>query len=124
MFGRENLKARAVAAVDDITPGIETVRRCMAWRSDDTSGLRIGARCVQTRAEYRTYCYPDGGHGKRDPQEKPVKRFDHAMDATRYALHSALGAKTRHRSLPEDAMISRIERTSDIGGVRIMKKVF
>ena len=46
MFGRENLKARAVAAVDDITPGIETVRRCMAWRSDDTSGLRIGARCV------------------------------------------------------------------------------
>lgn len=124
MFGNEQVKARAVAANDDITPGIETVRRCMRLVDGEHGGLHISARCVQTRGEFRTYTYPSGKEGARDPQEKPVKKFDHSMDALRYGLHSTLGLKTRHRAIPADAMTTHIQRTSDIGGVRILKKVF
>jgi hypothetical protein len=32
---------------------------------------------------------------KRDPRDEPVKLADHAMDATRYALHGELGEAAR-----------------------------
>jgi phage terminase large subunit-like protein len=128
LFGREHLPARAVAASDDINPGLDTVRRQLALRPDTTTGLMLSARCAQTRAEFRTYCYPAGGAAgdstKRDPQEKPVKKFDHALDALRYCLHSALGGKTRHRDLPASAQEQLLKpaKTSDVGGIRILKK--
>lgn len=127
-FGREQLGARAVAAIDDIVPGIETMRRQMLLRSDQTTGLHLSARCVQTRAEFRTYSYPSqhGSRTRRDPQDKPVKAFDHALDAARYCLHSALGGKTRHRSFTAEQWEHALAPApvSMIGGVRVLKKTF
>jgi hypothetical protein len=39
---------------------------------------------------------PEGTTVKHDRRDEPVKQADHAMDATRYALHGELGeaAKT------------------------------
>lgn len=126
-FGRQRLQARAVAATDDITPGIETVRRQMALRPDTTTGLKLSAKCAQTKAEFLTYQYPSGGDGaKRDPQEKPIKKFDHAMDALRYALHTALGSKTRHRSFTTQQWqeMTKPAKVSNIGGITIKQRTF
>jgi hypothetical protein len=38
---------------------------------------------------------PEGREVKRDPRDEPVKQADHAMDATRYALHGELGEAAR-----------------------------
>lgn len=124
MFGRHGVRARAVAANDDIIEGITTVRQYMAPRRDGTTGFKLSARCAQTRAEFRTYCWPSAAEGKRDPQEKPVKRFDHAMDGGRYAIHSALGLLNKHRSLPTEGLLEHGPRVSEIGGIRIYKKTF
>jgi hypothetical protein len=45
---------------------------------------------------YRYPTTPEGTTQKQDPRNEPVKLADHAMDATRYALHGELGeaAKT------------------------------
>ena len=62
-------------------------------RGDGTSGLYVDPSCVHTIAEYGTYAYatsPSDGR-KRDPSEEPVKQSNHALDATRYALHTELG---------------------------------
>jgi hypothetical protein len=53
---------------------------------------------VNTIAEYGMYRYPAAPEGtalKRDPRDEPVKMADHAMDATRYALHGELGEAAR-----------------------------
>lgn len=126
MFGRMGLKARAVAAVDDINPGIETVSSYLALK-DGRSSFQMSATCAMTKAEFRAYSYPSQrAAGQRDPQEKPVKAFNHAMDALRYAMHSALGGKTRHRPVPDDAnqRMRPDQRISEVGGVQIMRKVF
>src|SRR5579859_6987881 len=128
LFGREKLATRAVAANDEIVEGIATVRRAMALRTDGTSGYRQSARCANLRAELRTYSYATGTSrgARRDPQEKPVKKFDHAADALRYALHSALGGKTRHRGFSAQQSRDLLERrpVSQIGGITIKRKVF
>ncbi len=49
---------------------------------------------MNTIAEYGTYAYatsPSERGRKRDSSEEPVKQSDHALDATRYALHTELG---------------------------------
>jgi hypothetical protein len=56
-------------------------------------GLLIDPGCINTIAEYGMYRYPAAPEGtalKRDPRDEPVKLMDHAMDATRYALHGEL----------------------------------
>lgn len=126
MFGREGLSARAVGANDEIIEGIATVRRYMAPRGDGTTGYKMSARCANLKAEKRTYCYPTARKDRRDPQEKPVKRFDHANDAERYALHSALAGRTRHRELPQKQVADLLtpKPISGIGGIKILKKDF
>lgn len=127
MFGRHRLAARAVAAEDEITAGIETVRSQMALRRDGTAGLMLSARCAQTKGEFLTYQYPAAGDGsRRDPDDKPIKKFDHSMDAVRYPLHTALGGKTRTRRLSSRVQEELLARhpISSIGGVSIKKRTF
>lgn len=128
MFGRHNLKARAVAAEDEIVPGIETVRRQMALRPDNRStGFYLSARCVNTKMELRTYRYPSASNrvGARDPQDKPIKAMDHALDAARYAIHTALGNRAlRGASSLSAEQLVRKTSISEIGGLRIMKRTF
>lgn len=126
MFGKHKLSARAVAAEDEITAGIETVRRQMALRKDGTTGFKLSVRAAQTRTEMRTYSYATVPGERRDPQEKPIKKFDHGADALRYALHTTLGSKTRTRRLDSRAQEELLARRpiSSIGGVTILKRTF
>ncbi len=108
------LPARALPAEDAVRPGIQTVTRLLARRDDGTRGLYVAPRCVHTIAEFGTYQYPSTdslhatGNGSASgtplPQtgeglgvgvsELPLKQNDHAMDALRYALHTALGRQS------------------------------
>jgi len=95
-LAREGLPTRALRADNSVRAGIQTVTALLALRPDGTRGLYVAPRCVNTIAEYASYQYatpdaPTGQNARRDPSEQPLKQHDHALDATRYALHTALG---------------------------------
>lgn len=73
---RKGLPAKR--ANNDVTYGIGVVTTAL------TDGLTIDPGCVNLIAELETYHYPDN----RIESDKPVKEFDHACDALRYALAS------------------------------------
>lgn len=130
MFSRANLRSRAVPANDEIVPGIETVRRQMAQRPDaqrSSTGFKLSARCVNTKMELRTYRYPNASNrvGARDPQDKPVKAFDHAMDAARYAIHTALGDRALRSNTDLSTIYASAKKSmTDIGGIRVLRRTF
>lgn len=77
------------AADKDIRSGVQAVQTMLAakrgWR------LKVFSTCTSTRDEAAAYRWPDQKHGdERD--EKPVKEFDHAMDALRYYCKKRLTA--------------------------------
>jgi hypothetical protein len=92
-----------------VRAGIQTVTRLLERRGDGTRGLYVDPCCVHTLAEYAAYQYPpDAGaaeHGALADALAPgmrglgtalsellLKANDHALDATRYALHTHLRA--------------------------------
>ena len=117
-LARAGLSSRALPAEDAVRPGIQTVTRLLGRRGDGTRGLYVAPRCVHTIAEYGMYQYlsdalaasasgspPPLGEGLgvrsgAEASELPLKQYDHAMDASRYALHTALG-----RSRATDAWV-------------------
>ena len=106
------LGAVALKGDNAIRPGIQTITALLARRPDGTRGLRIAPRCVHTITEYGSYQYPSAGDGSaRDDAERPgaaevpLKRNDHALDATRYALHTHLS-----HSRAAEAYLDRLRR--------------
>jgi hypothetical protein len=85
------------------------VRLLLAVRGDGLPGLLVDRSCVNTIAEYGMYRYPvpaaEGVTLKRDPRDEPVKLADHAMDATRYALHGELG-----EAVKTEAYLAELQR--------------
>lgn len=77
----------ATKANNDVQTGIQQVTSALPRLTVDPS-------CVQTIAEFEAYQYPDEGKVNKD---KPVKEFDHAMDALRYGLMGALNVRRRRR---------------------------
>jgi hypothetical protein len=82
-----------------VSDEIQTVTSLLAVWADRLPGPLVARECVHTIADYGVYrcpSVPEGTMAKRDPRDEPVKQADHAMDATRYALHGELGeaAKT------------------------------
>ncbi|HET8908032.1 MAG TPA: terminase family protein [Ktedonobacterales bacterium] len=102
---REGLASRAQRADNSVRAGIQTVTSLLARRPDGAYGLHIAPRCVHTIAEYGSYQYATRASEGRDPSEQPLKQNDHALDATRYALHTALG-----RSRATTAYLEAIQR--------------
>jgi hypothetical protein len=107
------LRCRALRADNAIAPGIQTVTSLLGLRGDGTRGLYVASRCVHTIAEYLSYQYEtpasdpfparEGGRGLGGEQgvrvsEAPLKQNDHSLDATRYALHTALGQRRATRA--------------------------
>jgi hypothetical protein len=110
---REQLPCRAQAADNAVVPGIQTVTGLLATRADGTRGLYVSPSCTATIAEYGAYQYATAPAGrKRDPGEHPLKQGDHAMDATRYALHTALRQSARAETYLAD-LRRRTERPRD-----------
>lgn len=63
-----------------IEPGIDKVHEIIKQNR-----LTVSAKCQNLIYEFETYCYPDT-KSDRNPDEKPIKMNDHALDALRYAL--------------------------------------
>ncbi len=105
-LAREGLASRAQRADNSVRAGIQTVTSLLARRPDGNYGLHIAPRCVHTIAEYGSYQYATRASEGRDPSEQPLKQNDHALDATRYALHTALG-RARATTAYLDAMQRR-----------------
>lgn len=83
-----------------VRQGIQTIIGLLAPRDDGTRGLYIAPRCVHTLSEFHTYAYaslPDGSAASARPAaEEPIKQNDHALDALRYALHTAVSRQRRY----------------------------
>ncbi|HEX9058520.1 MAG TPA: phage terminase large subunit [Ktedonobacterales bacterium] len=94
-LAREGLPCQARPADNAVVSGIQTVTGLLARRLDGTRGLYVNPACTATITEYGVYQYATAASGKRDPGEHPLKQTDHAMDATRYALHTELGGAGR-----------------------------
>lgn len=78
----DDIRARgypAKAAVNDVLVGIQRVRGAIA------AGATIDPSCVNLIEELGIYAYPDNPKIETD---KPVKDFDHALDAWRYVCAS------------------------------------
>jgi len=92
----------AVEADNDVTPGIKSV-------TEYQDSLRVHARCQNLINEFGMYQYRDGGDS-----DKVRKQNDHAMDALRYALHSASvsgGVPTGRAEFGESSGRSRVDDT-------------
>ena len=82
-FQRAGLNA--VEAVNDVMPGIKNVAQMLQTAGDGKPRISVNERCLNTINEFQTYRYPDEKEGKK-VDEQPMKVFDHAMDALRYAV--------------------------------------
>ncbi len=94
-----------------VRAGIQTVVSALAPRGDGTRGLYVDPACVATIAEYGAYAYATTDGDQRDASELPLKQADHAMDATRYALHGELTGWARTEAYLAD-MRRRMGRTT------------
>lgn len=124
-FTRNGLPA--VPAENDIKLGIDThyellkTRKLKAFRDC----------CPKTEDEYTMYHWPEPGDVKPDKDEKeakPVKQFDHLMDAARYVsmgMRHILGGKFRPRMerqqssirpgfIPIDTELAKLKRTPTV----------
>jgi phage terminase large subunit len=73
----------------DMMFGLNLVRERFKVRSDGTPGFYISDKCVNTIREFNLYSYPKSSDGEAlKPDEKPVKKYDHAMDAFRYFVYA------------------------------------
>lgn len=74
-------------AVNDVMPGIQTVKSYLAKAGDGRPRLTVAPGCVNTLAEFESYQWKQGRQGMKD---EPEKVSDHSMDGLRYALHTHL----------------------------------
>jgi hypothetical protein len=114
-LSRAGLHAKVTRADNAVRAGIQTVTALLARRADGRHGLYISPRMVNTLAEYDQYRYATAAANGRDPAEQPLKQNDHALDATRYALHSELG-RLRAASMTESWLANLKRRGEQVGG--------
>ena len=81
-FVQKSLNAQA--AVNDVLPGIQTVKSYLAVQGDGQPRLQMDRSCVNLIAEFESYVWMERrGEGIYD---KPRKAHDHLVDALRYLL--------------------------------------
>jgi len=68
-----------------VMSGIKYISSLLEPQEDKKPRLYIDKSCVNTIMEFENYRYPDS-KDERPLQERPLKVYDHAMDALRYAL--------------------------------------
>lgn len=71
-------------ADNDVRDGISAVSTALS-----TGRLFIHKRCVNTIREF--YAYTWDPKAQKRGEDKPMKQFDHAMDALRYPIYSLMG---------------------------------
>ena len=118
-LAREGLQCRVRAVKKgpgSVRSGIQTVTSLLALRGDGTRGLYVDPRCKNLIAEFGGYAYATAERTKRDPAEEPIKQSDHALDATRYALHSELGQQAATEAYLADVrrLVKQPEKKDDV----------
>lgn len=73
----------AVAATNDVLPGIQAVKNRLVTRGDGRPRLRLSSEAVNTAVEFEQYAWAENREGVRDA---PKKTADHTMDSLRYAV--------------------------------------
>jgi len=92
-FNNEGI--RSVGADNSIMPGIKEVSQRLIVQADGKPRLFIHQNCVNLINEFSQYRYPDDKFN-RPVDEKPLKLFDHAMDALRYVCYSLQRMETNY----------------------------
>ena len=110
-LARAGLRARVTRAENAVRAGIQTVTGLLARRADGRHGLYIAPQMTHTLAEYDQYRYATAPASGRDPAEQPIKQNDHALDATRYALHTELSRQ--RASSQTDAWLANLKRRGE-----------
>lgn len=85
-FRMEGLNA--VKGNNEVVAGINEVNNRLKVRGDDKPRLFVDEWCTNTIVEFENYRYPESKDLK-EVKEEPVKLYDHAMDAVRYACMGA-----------------------------------
>ena len=88
-FELEKYGVKTKNANKSVHAGIETIQKLLKIRKNGKPRLYIFKICKHTIRQFPVYHYPEGTNNK-DPQEVPVSKDDHCLDAARYALHSFL----------------------------------
>ncbi|KAA3609391.1 MAG: hypothetical protein DWQ01_08645 [Planctomycetota bacterium] len=84
-----NFGITSTKAEKDVGQGIRAVRELLVVRGDQKPGLMVDSKCIHLLKEFSRYKYPENrGREDRDPDEKPLKKNDHALDALRYVVLS------------------------------------
>lgn len=71
----------SIAYPSEIVEGLEAVRQSLKMRDDGKPGLVVSSQCKETIREFNLYSYRETGD-----LEKPMKEYDHCMDALRYFI--------------------------------------
>lgn len=74
----------AIAGDNALRPGIAAVYSRLAVQDDGKPRLFVSPRCVNLIVEFENYRYPE--QKGEIVKETPLKAFDHALDALRYAV--------------------------------------
>jgi PBSX family phage terminase large subunit len=82
-----------IEADNDVLPGIESVAVALSNKA-----LAVAKRCINTLKEFSSYVWDVKAQNRGE--DKPMKQFDHAMDALRYVIYNlSIFKEPRIRSL-------------------------
>jgi hypothetical protein len=88
-----------VSANKDVARGIETIQSKLKLKTNGKPSLQVFSNCVNTCREFSVYHYPTSSKSEKSPADKPVSKDDHALDALRYVLHTAIKSRKGSASL-------------------------
>ncbi|MDQ0719797.1 PBSX family phage terminase large subunit [Paenibacillus sp. W4I10] len=85
----KKLGVRRIEEADNsVLPGIESVSVALKELR-----LFVSAKCKETLKEFQSYIWDD--KAAQRGEDKPIKKYDHAMDALRYVVYAIFGKPRR-----------------------------
>lgn len=92
---RRNGIYNVIDAKNDVIPGIRFQAQLLS-----NGTYKICSNCTETIKEYRNYLWDSKASDKGE--DKPLKQFDHSMDAQRYALYTHFFTKNLRPEFTEE----------------------
>jgi len=92
---RRNGLYNVVDAANDVVPGIRFVSQLLS-----NGTLKICSNCTETIKEFSNYLWDSKASDRGE--DKPLKKFDHAMDSLRYSLFTHFFHKNLRPEFTED----------------------
>lgn len=102
----------SMEAHNDVVAGIQTVQAKLKVKPNGRPSLFIFNTCPQTIKEFELYKWQQP-RGDQNRKEEPLKQFDHAMDALRYAIYSHQKSANAYAHIGSANEILQDEYTTD-----------